>query len=59
MNYRNCEITQSTDNAYANYEWSHQDYDGAPDSPTNHLCGYGKSRVECMQDIDDRLDGEE
>lgn len=58
MIYRDCEILPSN-SGYTNFEWSHKNYDGAPDSPTRHLCGYGRDRVECMENIDLILDGED
>ena len=39
---------------FVNYEYVHDDYDGAEDSRDNR-CGYGKSIEACKAEIDERF----
>ena len=40
------------------YDFSHEDYDGAPDSG-DHRCGNGASVEDCKEQIDDLIEDEE
>ena len=52
MEYRGITIEAAYDIPRANYSWTHPNYDGAPDSPTRHYCGYANSIEDCMDQID-------
>ena len=52
MEYKNCTIERSNDAPYTNFSWAHDSYDGAPDSPTRHLCGHGNTINDCLDQID-------
>ena len=39
---------------FVNYEYVHDDYDGAEDSHDNR-CGYGESVEACKAEIDERF----
>lgn len=38
------------------FDWAHFTYDGAPDSPTRHLCGHGDTIEACKAQIDDMVE---
>lgn len=35
------------------YEFTHENYDGAPDSDTRHLCGFADSVEDAKKQIDE------
>lgn len=61
IHYRDCEITDQspTQPDGCPCEWSHDSYDGAPDSDTRHLCGYAPTVEECKRQIDDMYECDE
>jgi hypothetical protein len=58
IKYRGYDIYLSDSGEHLGHDWawSHESYDGAPDSPLRHLCGTARSEVECRQAIDAMLD---
>jgi hypothetical protein len=53
--YRNYKIFIQA-SPFGNWSFQHNDFDGAPDSPTSgcsdHRCGYADTPRECMDEID-------
>ena len=41
------------DHCFVNWEYVHDDYDGAPDAEDNR-CGHGHTVAECIDEIDER-----
>jgi hypothetical protein len=42
-----------TDHCFVNWEYVHDDYDGAPDAGDNRY-GHGQTVAECIDEIDER-----
>jgi len=56
IQYKNYTITRAVNSwPYANYEFVHDDYDGAPDA-YDFRCGTASSAEECKELIDDMED---
>jgi len=53
LHYRGYEITPYELPQYSKWEWAHADYDGPEDGRNGH----SKTLQECLDQIDERIDG--